>query len=149
MKIHWRFLHFRQLTTDQLYDLAVLRERVFVVEQNCPYAELDGLDRRSWHLLGYNKKGELIAYLRIIEPGARYPEPSIGRVLTRRDLRNRGLGKALMAEGIRRSAKLYPGDGIRISAQLRLEKFYRDLGFTPVSAPYDEDGIQHIEMLRR
>jgi ElaA protein len=149
MKIHWRFLYFRQLTTDQLYDLAALREKIFVVEQNCPYLELDGLDRSAWHLLGYNAHEELIAYLRIVEPGAKYPEPAIGRVLIRREERRKGIGKALMAEGIRRAEKLYPESGIRISAQLRLEKFYRELGFAAVSAPYDEDGIPHVEMLRK
>ncbi len=149
MRIRWQFLHFRQLSSDQLYDFASLRERVFVVEQNCPYAELDSLDRRAWHLLGYDANEELVAYLRIIEPGAKYPEPSIGRVLIRQDVRHQGLGKALMNEGIRQAATLCPGAGIRISAQLRLEHFYRDLGFAVVSAPYNEDGIPHIEMLRR
>lgn len=143
----WKFLPFRSLTPDQLYDLLKLRQEVFVVEQECAYLDADGADPHAHHLLGYDAEGELTAYLRLVKPGIKYAEPSIGRVITRLSARRRNLGRELMREGIRRAHQLYPGQGIRISAQARLERFYRELGFTTVGGPYDEDGIPHLEML--
>jgi ElaA protein len=147
MTLNYHFLPFPALSPDQLYDLLQLRQEVFVLEQNCAYLDADGRDRQAHHLLGYNERG-LAAYLRVVEPGAKYTEPSIGRVITRLDLRRTNLGRELMREGIRRCQDLYPGQGIRISAQARLERFYREFGFNIVAGPYDEDGIPHLEMLR-
>jgi len=144
----WEWLPYGALTRDQLYDLISLREEVFVVEQNCPYQDADGRDRHAWHLLGRDGQGRLLAYLRVVEPGHKYAEPSIGRVVTSPRERRTGFGRALMREGIRRTEAFYPGRGIRISAQQRLEGFYRGFGFRTVSEVYDEDGIPHVEMLR-
>jgi ElaA protein len=143
----WIFLPFAELTVEQLYDLLKLRQEVFVVEQTCAYLDADGLDRQAYHLLGYDHQG-LAAYLRLVAPGKKYAEPSLGRVITRLDLRRTNLGRDLMREGLRHSQELYPGQGNRISAQARLERFYRELGFATVAGPYDEDDIPHFEMLR-
>ena len=89
----------------------------------------------------------LAGYLRVLDPGRKYPEPSIGRVLTVPPHRGIGLGRALMAEGIARTRRIWPGRPIRVAAQQRLEAFYASLGFRTVSAPYDEDGILHVDML--
>jgi ElaA protein len=120
---------------------------VFVLEQG-PYQDPDGLDLHAWHLLGHGVDGALAAYLRAVDPGRKYEDPSIGRVVVAPEARGRELGRALMQEGIARCAAAWPGRGIRISAQARLERFYRSLGFELVGSEYLEDGIPHIEMLR-
>ncbi len=147
--ITWKWCHFKGLTHAELYALMAARQSVFVVEQYCPYLDADGLDLECWHLLGLAPEGHLLAYLRVIPPGCRYEEPSIGRVLTTTEGRGQGFGRALMEEGIACLRTLYPNAPIRISAQRYLEAFYTSLGFYPVSEPYDEDGIPHVEMLNQ
>lgn len=145
--VTWKCVHFHDLTREELYAIMAARQSVFVVEQDCPYLDADGIDAECWHLLGLAPNDTVLAYLRIIPPGARYAEPSIGRVLTTAEGRGKGFGRALMEEGIARLRSLYPNAPIRISAQQYLEAFYYSLGFRPVSEPYDEDGIPHVEML--
>jgi ElaA protein len=147
--IRWTHSRFEELTADELYRILDLRQRVFVVEQRCPYLDTDGRDRFSYHLCGWNDEGHLCAYLRIVQPGRRFVEPSIGRVVTDPSVRGQGLGKELMRRGMEWCGELYPGLSVRISAQQYLERFYADLGFVtdPVLAPYDDDGIIHVEML--
>jgi len=149
--LEWQWLLFDELSRDQLYEILKIRQAVFAVEQDCAYQDADGLDQASWHLLGWrndaNEKN-LVAYLRVVVPGIKYPEPSIGRILVARSVRRTGLGKALMREAITRTLTEYPDSSIRISAQQHLENFYSAFGFTTVSEPYDEDGIPHVEMLR-
>jgi ElaA protein len=145
--IRWRFAPFEELTTREVHDLLQLRAEVFVVEQDCPFQDMDGVDPDSWHLLG--RRGDvLIAYCRMIPAGIKFAEPSIGRVVTPPALRRTGCGRELMAEALRRADTLWPGRSIRIGAQHRLERFYEDFGFATASEPYIEDGIPHIEMLR-
>jgi ElaA protein len=143
----WRWRRFDELTPGELYEILRLRALVFVVEQNCAYNDLDGYDRASLHLFLPDAQ-RVIACLRVIPAGVKYDEPSIGRVVTHPDLRRTGLGYELMREGLRRVGADYPGMAIRIGAQYRLERFYHELGFTTVSEPYYEDGIEHVEMLR-
>jgi ElaA protein len=90
----------------------------------------------------------LVAYCRIVPPGVKFSEPSIGRVLTTAEARRSGVGRALMREAVARTSALWPGRPIRIGAQRYLERFYGDFGFVRASEPYDEDGIPHIEMVR-
>jgi ElaA protein len=143
----WAWRAFQDLTPRELYGILRLRAHVFVVEQNCAYNDLDGYDAESEHLF-LEQTDRVVAYLRLIPPGVKYPEPSIGRVVTHPEARRTGLGFELMREGIRRCDEVYPGSPVRIGAQRRLERFYRELGFVTVSPPYDEDGIEHVEMLR-
>jgi len=145
--VNWHWCRFEDLGVHDLYDALALRLRVFVLEQG-PYQDADGIDPHAWHLLGRESGGALIAYLRVVDPGRKYEEPSIGRVVIAPEARGRALGRALMQEGIARCRAAWPGRGIRISAQARLERFYRSLGFELVGAEYLEDGIPHIEMLR-
>ena len=84
----------------------------------------------------------------MLDPGVKYPEASIGRVITLGAGRGIGLGRELVARAIARAAEVWPGRAIRISAQTRLERFYEEFGFVAVGAPYLEDGIDHTEMLR-
>ena len=147
--VRWRWAKFHELEPQRLYDILSLRQQVFVVEQKCAYQDADGRDLHSWHLLGTDAHGSLLAYLRLIPPGYRFREPSLGRVVTRKDIRGQGVGKNLVREGIRQSRVLFPGQPIRISAQLYLEDYYCQLGFVPEGEgnPYDEDGIPHIQMV--
>ena len=143
----WTWLRFEALGVDRLYDALALRCRVFVLEQG-PYLDPDGLDRQAWHLLGHDAQGRLQACLRVVDPGVKYAEPSIGRVITAPEVRGSGLGRALMAEGLARCSAAWPGQGVRISAQAHLERFYASLGFGRVGEAYLEDDIPHLEMLR-
>lgn len=145
--IRWHWLRFDELGVVNLYDALALRCRVFILEQG-PYLDADGIDPRARHLLGRDADGVLRAYLRAVEPGVKYPEPSLGRVITAPESRGTGLGRALVAEGLARCAATWPGQGNRISAQHRLERFYTELGFRTVGETYLEDSIPHIEMWR-
>ena len=147
MTLSWICKRFDDLGVHALHDALALRCRVFIREQG-PYQDPDGADKRSWHLLGYDVKGQLMACLRIVDCGARYAEPSIGRVVTAPEVRRQGLGHVLMAEGLARCAQIWPGKAVRISAQSHLQGFYGGMGFVPMGEPYLEDDIPHIEMLR-
>jgi ElaA protein len=146
--VNWTWARFAELGVDDLYDALALRSRVFVIEQNCNFQDADGVDRVSWHLLGRDADGVLQAYLRLVDPGVKYAEPSMGRVITAPEVRASGLGRALVAEGLARCAQMWPGHGVRISAQARLERFYAGFGFAGVGDTYIEDDIPHLEMLR-
>jgi len=145
--ISWRFARFEELTPRELHDAFQLRSAVFVVEQTCPFLDIDGVDPVCLHLLGA-QDGKLIAYCRLVPPGVKYPEPSIGRVTSAREARRTGSGRALMGEALARAEALWPGHPLRIGAQMYLKAFYESFGFRQSSEPYDEDGILHIEMIR-
>jgi ElaA protein len=150
-EIAWQWSRFADLTQHVLYAALRVRSEVFVVEQHCAFLDMDGADQEAWHLLGWVERGDaraLAAYLRLLPPGCRFAEASIGRVLTAADFRRTGAGRAVMREGVRKSSEIYPQHGIRIGAQRYLESFYADFGFRPASEPYLEDGIAHIQMLR-
>lgn len=147
----WQFARFDDLPIRDWYAASEARIDVFVMEQNCPFQDNDGADMHSWHLLGWEGEGasrSLAAYCRIVDPGVKFTEPSIGRVVTPRSTRRMGYGRLLMAEAVRRHESLYPGKPNRIGAQQRLEKFYQGFDFSTVSPMYMEDGIPHVEMLR-
>jgi ElaA protein len=145
--VQWIWHRFAELGVDGLYDALALRCRVFILEQG-PYLDPDGLDRHSWHLLGRDAGGVLQCYLRVVDPGHKYAEPSIGRVITAPEVRGTGRGEALMVEGLARCEAAWPSQGVRISAQARLAPWYQRLGFQPLGGTYLEDDIPHIEMLR-
>ena len=145
--ITWRCAPFDQLTPREIHDMFQARSAAFVVEQSCVFLDVDGIDPQCWHVVGY-RGGALVATARLVPPGTKYAEPSIGRVVTTGAVRGTGLGRSLMHEAIAQAGKLWPGRPIRIGAQQHLEKFYASLGFATASEPYDEDGIPHVEMLR-
>ena len=145
--MNWVWQRFAELGVDGLYDALQLRCRVFILEQG-PYLDPDGIDRHAWHLLGRDAQGVLVATLRLVDPGVKYAEPSIGRVVTAPEVRGTGLGRALMAEGVAGCDRLWPGRGLRISAQAHLERFYNGFGFARTGDDYLEDGIPHVEMIR-
>ena len=148
--LQWQWCTFAQLSGSDVYALLGLRQDVFIIEQQCFFADIDGFDQQSHHLLGWqvaDNERPLVAYLRVLPPGAKYDECSIGRVVTAPAARGTGIGRLLVAEGLRRSGALYPEQPIRIGAQQRLTDFYASFGFAVASAPYDEDAIMHVEML--
>ena len=146
----WTCKPFAGLTLPELYAVLRLRSEIFVVEQNCPYLDLDGLDEASFHLLGRTETGALAAYTRLLPQGVSYPEyASIGRVVVSPAHRGGGLGQALLRESIAQCERLFGAGPIKIGAQQYLEKFYQRFGFEQYGEGYDEDGIPHIPMLRR
>lgn len=146
-KLEWRVQRFEEFKPIDLYALLAARVAVFVVEQTCPYQELDDRDADALHLSGW-KHGTLLAYARLVPPGGRFETPSVGRVLTTATARGRGIGSDLMRRAIDECERLWPDTAIRVSAQQHLQAWYESLGFVPESEIYDEDGIPHIDMLR-
>ena len=143
---NWLTLTWPQLNTDQLYRIIQLRQEVFVVEQNCVFRDLDGLDSLATHMLCL-RDGALLAYQRCLPPGSCYPESSLGRIVVAPEARGEQLGRELVRRGIDYNRQQWPGQAIRIGAQAHLADFYGSLGFIAASDPYVEDGIPHIEMV--
>ncbi len=144
----WRWCHFRELSVVELQNIYTARQQVFSLEQNCAYLDADGFDESSHHLAAWSPLHRVpLSYARLVEPGLKYAEPSMGRVITTAAARGSGLGRELVRRVIAHTAQAYPGHGIRISAQSRLERFYGEFGFAVVGAAYLEDGIPHTEML--
>lgn len=136
--------HFSELTLDELYDVIQARVDVFVVEQKCPYRELDDKDRNAYHIFLRDENG-IAAYLRTLDRGAAFEEVSIGRIITVR--RGQGFGAEIMCEGIKFAVKQYSADKIKIMAQHYAKGFYEKFGFKQCSEPFDDDGIEHINMI--
>jgi ElaA protein len=147
--LRWRWCRFDELSVFELQSIYMARQQVFAVEQQCVYLDADGYDEASFHIAAWSEPHQVpLAYARVVHPGHKYAEPSIGRVLTTDAARGLGLGRELVRRAIDGCVQAFPGRGIRISAQSRLERFYGEFGFTAAGAPYVEDGILHIEMLR-
>jgi ElaA protein len=138
---------FAELSPHELYAILELRARVFVVEQTCAYNDLDGHDQNARHLWITGKSG-LVAYARILPPGEKFEEASLGRIISAKEARGTGAGRAIVAAAIASIERLHGKVAIRISAQAYLEKFYGDFGFVRRGEGYLEDGIPHLEMLR-
>lgn len=136
---------FDELTNTELYQLLQLRNEVFIVEQTCPYPDLDTKDYQSLHVLG-KENGQVVAYSRLLPQGISYAEASIGRVVTGSTVRKTGYGKLLMKYAIQETLKYFNTNEIVISAQYYLEKFYTNMGFRSEGEVYMEDDIPHIQM---
>jgi len=146
----WQHGAFQELDGLTLYRILQLRVDVFVVEQNCPYPELDGKDLApdTIHLF-LPKDDKILAYGRILAPGISYPDhPSLGRICVAQGARQLALGKELVKRSIELAEQHWPDRAIRISAQCYLQRFYESFGFVACGEPYLEDNIPHIEMLR-
>jgi ElaA protein len=148
LSLTWRWCHFNELSPAELQNIYMARQQVFSLEQQCVYLDADGYDESSYHLAAWSPAHRVpLAYARLVEPGVKYSEPSVGRVITTSAARGTGLGRELVRRVITHASQTYPGRGIRISAQARLEAFYAEAGFAAVGSPYLEDGIPHTEML--
>jgi ElaA protein len=162
--MEWMCKSFDELGSALLYRILAARNAVFVVEQACPYQDIDGRDPHSLHLVaqvrnasdvsdlsglsGLSDEPQIAAYLRLLPPGLAYDEASIGRVITAASHRGTGLGRELLARAVAIAEVQWPSAALHIGAQAHLEAFYGGFGFVKASEPYDEDGIMHIEMLR-
>lgn len=146
--LHWITKEFDELNNRQLYQLLALRSTVFVLEQTCLYQDMDNKDQHCHHVMGIDSEsGALAAYARIVPPGISFPELSIGRIITAPEYRGKGLGVQLMNRSIELCSELYSPQNIRIGAQAHLQKFYQSFGFVSEGEVYDEDGIDHMEMV--
>ncbi|MGQ0619821.1 MAG: GNAT family N-acetyltransferase [Panacagrimonas sp.] len=156
MSVELKWFAWRELDPDTLYGLLRLRSDVFVVEQNCVFAEMDGIDPLCVHLCAFDGHRQIGACLRLVPPGVKRPHsaspiatgPALGRLVTRADLRGTGLGRRLMQDGLARCARDFHGLAVFLSAQRHLEPFYASMDFARVGEPYDEDGIAHVDMRR-
>ncbi|WP_431858467.1 GNAT family N-acetyltransferase [Azospirillum sp.] len=142
-----RWLRFGEFTTPELYAVLELRQRVFVIEQASLFADIDGRDREADHLLACGDDGALHGYLRVFAPGIVGEAASLGRVVVGENARGTGLGRDLVAEGLAFLARRHPDAAVAISAQEHLQRFYGAFGFETVSAPYDDAGIPHVDMV--
>jgi ElaA protein len=146
-QITWSVLHFEDLSVKQLFDVLQLRNQIFIVEQNCPYLDVDEKDLNSFHVFGVNQQQKIIATSRVLPPGVSYSEASIGRVAVAIDSRGTGIGDELNRVSMEFIRNYFGDIPIRLSAQKHLTNYYNKHGFKVVSDPYDEDGIPHVEML--
>lgn len=157
--IEWQWATFSELSSENIYCIIRARQDVFILEQDCVYPDIDGLDQEALHLIGWsasnvsdssqNTHKTLKAYLRIIYSNSKVKQASIGRVLVIKEARGQGLGKELVKRAVKKIETDTPTLAISLSAQHYLLTFYEELGFHPISEPYDEDGIQHIDMLKQ
>ena len=139
---------FSDLTVQELYEILRLRSEIFVVEQNCVFLDMDNKDQIALHLIGRLDQ-KIVAYTRLYDAGQYYAESSIGRVIVCPRHRNLKLGHALLQESIAQIEKVFKTKNIRIGAQCYLQKFYETNGFTIDGAIYLEDGIPHVEMIKK
>jgi ElaA protein len=143
----WKCKQFDELSPYELYAAIRLRNEVFVVEQNCVFQDADDKDQQCFHLLGYHGN-ELVAYARLVPAGVTFPQISVGRVITSAAVRRSGVGKELMKQAIESAYHLFGKQPLQIGAQLYLKKFYEQFGFVQTGEVYDEDGIDHIHMIK-
>jgi ElaA protein len=136
---------YEDLSLDELYEILRTRAAVFVVEQQCPYQDLDCRDRQAWHVFYHDEHG-IAAYLRVIDAGVQCQSVAIGRVITTR--RGKGFGLKILQEGIRVAEEKMCATSIEIEAQVYAKGFYEKVGFRQTSEEFLEDGITHIKMTR-
>tara|TARA_B100001287_G_scaffold188125_1_gene158850 strand:+ start:226 stop:690 length:465 start_codon:yes stop_codon:yes gene_type:complete len=147
MNIEKNVAHYSQLNIDHFHDIIALRIKIFVIEQDCPYQDLDGKDKVGYHLFYTNNKDEVVAATRILPQNISYAEVSIGRVVVDKDYRGLGLGDLIMKESMNFVQAEFGQVNIRLSAQKHLENYYGKHGFASTGKEYLEDGIPHVEML--
>jgi ElaA protein len=147
MHLDWQIKIYNDLTLNEFHDIIALRLEAFVVEQNCVYLDLDGKDKKCYHLICRDGKGTIVATARILPPGLAYDEAAIGRVVIEEELRGHGVGHDLMDRCLDFSLLEFGGSAIRLSAQKHLEKYYGKHKFISTGHEYLEDGIPHVEML--
>jgi len=147
MELRWTTKRFADLTVHELYDLLRLRVDIFVVEQTCPYPEIDGQDQHAVHLFASDKDGALIACARILPP-EKDDRPHIGRIAVRKDLRGKGIASELMHRALEIVKEQYGSRRSALAAQAHLEHYYARFGFRRHGPDYIWDGIPHVDMRR-
>ena len=140
--------NFQELSTTELYRILQLRNEVFIVEQKCPYQDLDDKDLKALHIVG-TKEDNIVAYTRIFKPGDSMKQASIGRVVVKQNERKHGYGQDIMKISIEAIEKNFKETYIQLSAQAYLKKFYNSFGFLEIGELYLEDDIPHILMEKK
>ncbi|QGY44944.1 GNAT family N-acetyltransferase [Maribellus comscasis] len=144
--MNFEFKYFSELSLEELYEILQLRAEIFVVEQDCVYNDLDGLDKNAVHQF-LREDGKIVAYSRLLKPGTRFSEYSIGRVIVKKSERGKGIGCRMMKDAMSFILNNWNATKIKISAQKYLQNFYESLGFIIVTEEYLEDGIPHYGMI--
>ncbi len=146
--MQFSFVPFDALTVSDLYTILQLREQVFILEQTCLYADIDGKDAEAYHAM-LKIDGQLVAYGRFFIKGNFHSDyASIGRVLVHPNYRKKQLGHVLLKRILEEIEGKFEKSEIKISAQTYLLRFYEQYGFKKICAEYLEDGIPHIDMLK-
>lgn len=135
--------HFSELSVDEMFEIYKMRVAVFVVEQKCPYQEVDDADRIAYHLW-LKDEGGIEAYARVLPPETVFRTATIGRVLAVR--RRCGLGSRIVEAAIDTAKKKFNAEEITIEAQVYARSLYEKYGFCQISEEFLEDGIPHIQM---
>ena len=143
--LQWCWYTLEQMEPVLLYDMLAMREAIFVVEQNCVYQELDGLDKIAQHLLAIQDEA-VVACLRLLPPAGQEARVRIGRVAVSPAWRNRGMARLMMHKAVDKAGLAYPSCGVFLDAQTYLVSFYQSLGFQACGDEFLEDGIPHIQM---
>lgn len=144
-EIIWKLKKFDELSAAEIYEILRVRQEVFVVEQTCAYQDVDDYDQKAWHLFAMQNE-KIVAYCRIFAEQIKYPDASIGRVLTTKSVRGKKLGKILIKFSLDVIFNLLRAKSVRISAQDYLLDFYAGFGFIDTGKKYWEDDIPHSEM---
>ncbi|MGM0480023.1 MAG: GNAT family N-acetyltransferase [Bacteroidota bacterium] len=144
--LDWQFKYYNDLTLNELYDILALRVKVFVVEQNCPYQEMDGRDKKSYHLICRNGKGDLVGTMRILPKGVAFAAIGFGRIVLDESERGVQQGHQMMREAMKFCRAEFGDVPVYLSGQKHLEKFYNHHNFHSTGNEYLEDGIPHVEM---
>lgn len=142
----WKIKAFQHLTTEELFDILKERVTVFVVEQECPYPEIDDFDKESIHLFKQNQEGALLCYCRLIPD---HDCIKLGRVLVVEEYRKKAYGKSLVEKALDYCQEHYPNRPVFAQAQAYLQNFYGSFGFEAISDVYLEDNIPHIDMIKK
>ena len=145
--MYLQVIHYSDLTRDQLYQILHLRIQIFVVEQNCPYQELDDLDLKCFHIFG-TINDEIISVARLI-PFLESKKVAIGRICVKKSFRNKGYANKMMIQILKFLESEFVNFEIELSAQTYLKKFYQSFGFVSKGSTYLEDGIEHVLMKKR
>ena len=146
MKLDVNWQTFAELSARDLHDVLRLRQLIFIVEQNCAFADADGLDIEAIHGLGRSETGELVSVARLLPPGCKFSIPSIGRVAVAKHARSRGYGRIMVSRALSEVRRRFPASPVHIDAQSYLERFYASFGFVRVGESFEEDGIPHVSM---
>lgn len=146
--MEWKLKQFNELTLSELYQILKSRVDIFVVEQECPYPEIDGIDPECIHLFKKDQD-KIVAYARLVPKDILYPYPSIGRIIVDLDYRKFGYGRELLNRAISVITEEWGEKEIKLHGQVYLREFYQSFGFQEVSDPYLEDGIPHVDMIRK
>jgi ElaA protein len=147
MKLFWTWKTFEQITAPEMHEILSVRQSVFVVEQQSPYQDADEWDKKSWHFVGRGPDESIVAYARIRFPDEHHSYPSIGRFLVLPEYRRCGLGSGILRHCLNKCTEEYPDMNVCISAQTRLVDFYTRFGFQKFTQPYDDGGVEHVDML--